>query len=106
MNMAKKIKVNVFDDLRESLQDAIAFERGEKIDLRILELPEPPLQLRGRDIRNIRQSLKATQVVFATYLNVSPNTVRSWEQGTRRPQGADLKLLSIVRKNPKALLGA
>jgi putative transcriptional regulator len=50
--------------------------------------------------------MKATQVVFATYLNVSPNTVRSWEQGTRRPQGADLKLLAIVRKNPKALLEA
>jgi putative transcriptional regulator len=104
--MAKKIKVNVFDDLRGSLQEAIAFERGEQVDLRVVELPDPPRKLRARDIRNIRQSLKATQVVFASYLNVSPNTVRSWEQGTRRPQGADLRLLAIVRKNPKALLEA
>lgn len=104
--MAKKIKVNVVDDLRGSLQDAIAFERGERVDLRVVELPDPPRKLRARDIRHIRQSLKATQVVFATYLNVSPNTVRSWEQGTRRPQGADLKLLAMARKNPKALLEA
>ncbi len=104
--MAKKIKVNVFDDLRGSLQEAIAFERGEQVDLRVAELPDPPRKLRAGDIRNIRRSLNATQVVFATYLNVSPNTVRSWEQGTRRPHGADLRLLSIARKNPKALLEA
>jgi len=104
--MAKKVKVNVFDDLRGSLQDAVAFERGERIDLRVVELPDPPRKLRARDIRNIRQSMNVTQVVFATYLNVSPNTVRSWEQGTRRPQGAERKLLAILRKNPKALLEA
>lgn len=104
--MAKKIKVNVFDDLRGSLQDAVAFERGEQVNLGVVELPDPARKLRARDIRNISQLMKATQVVFAAYLNVIPNTVRSWEQGTRRPQGADLKLLAIVRKNPKARLEA
>jgi DNA-binding transcriptional regulator YiaG len=44
--------------------------------------------------------------IFATYLNVSPNAVRSWEQGTRRPRQAALKLLVIAKKNPKALLVA
>jgi DNA-binding transcriptional regulator YiaG len=34
----------------------------------------------------------------------SPNAVRSWEQGTRRPRQAALKLLMIAKKNPKALL--
>jgi putative transcriptional regulator len=102
--MAKKIKV--FDDLRESLQDALAFEQGRKINLRVTELPPRPPKLRPRDIRDIRLSLNASQVLFATFLNVSPNTIRSWEQGTRRPQGADLKLLSIAKKNPQALLRA
>lgn len=104
--MAKKAKVKIFEDLRESLRDALAYERGEKIDLRAVELPAPPRRMTGRQIRGIRTSLGATQVVFATYLNVSANTVRSWEQGTRKPHGADLKLLAIVRKNPKALLEA
>ena len=62
--MAKKVKVNVFDDLRGSLQDAVAFERGERIDLRVVELPDPPRKLRARDIRNIRQSMNVTQVIF------------------------------------------
>lgn len=52
--MAKKIKVNVFDDLRGSLQDAVAFERGERVGLRVVELPDPPRKLRGRDISDIR----------------------------------------------------
>jgi putative transcriptional regulator len=104
--MTKKIKIKVFDDLRESLQDALAFEQGRRTDLRVTELPPPPRKLRPRDIRAIRHSLNASQVLFARFLNVSPNTIRSWEQGTRRPQGADLKLLAIARKDPRALLRA
>ncbi len=102
--MAKQIKVNVFDDLRESLQDAAAFERGKTVNLRVSKLPRPPRRLRPREIRKIRHGLNASQVIFASYLNVSPNTIRSWEQGTRRPQGADLKLLAIAMRDPKALL--
>ena len=104
--MAKEIKVKVFDELRESLRGALGFERGEAIDLRVTELPSAPPKMRPRDIREIRRLLNASQVLFARFLNVSKKTVRSWEQGTRRPQGADLKLLSIAKKNPQALLGA
>lgn len=102
----KKRKVKVFDDLRESLQGALAFERGEAVDLRVTEMPSAPGKMRPNDIRKIRHSLNASQVLFARFLNVSPNTIRSWEQGTRRPRGADLKLLSIAKKNPQALLSA
>ncbi|MGH9774874.1 MAG: helix-turn-helix domain-containing protein [Candidatus Acidiferrales bacterium] len=102
--MAKRTKVAVFDDLRDSLRDALAFERGRAVDLRVTKLPSPPRRVHPREIRQIRQSLNASQVLFAAFLNVSPNTVRSWEQGTRRPHGADLKLLAIARRNPQALL--
>jgi len=105
--MAKKIKLNIFDDLRNSLQDAIAYENGDRtLDLRVVELPDPPKRLKPTEIRQIRIGLKATQVIFATYLNVRPNTIRSWEQGTRKPRGADLKLLDIAKTNPRALLRA
>jgi putative transcriptional regulator len=104
--MAKKLKRRVFDDLRECLQDALALEQGRDVNLRVTELPPRPPKLRPRDIRDIRLSLNASQVLFATFLNVSANTIRSWEQGTRRPQGADRKLLSIAKKNPQALLRA
>jgi hypothetical protein len=38
----------------------------------------------------------------STYLNVSPNAVRSWEQGTLCPRQAALELLAIAKQNPKA----
>lgn len=104
--MAKKIKVNIFGDMRQALQDAAAFERGEPVDLRVTRLPARPKQVSPKEIRRIRQSLQASQILFASYLNVSPNAVRSWEQGTRRPRQAALKLLLIAKKNPKALLVA
>lgn len=106
MSMAKKIKVNIFDDMREALRDAAAYERGESVNLRVTRIPAPPRPISAREVRQIRQALNASQALFATYLNVSPNAVRSWEQGTRRPRQAALKLLSIARKNPKALLVA
>ena len=102
--MAKKTKVNIFEDMRESMRDALAFERGEALNLRVTKLPAPPQAISPREIRRIRRSLHASQTLFADYLNVSPNAVRSWEQGVRRPQHATLKLLTIVKKNPKVLL--
>jgi len=104
--MAKKIKVNIFDDLKVALQDAATYERGESLNLRVTRIPTRLKPISARDVRRIRRTLNASQALFATYLNVSPNAVRSWEQGTRRPRQAALKLLAIARKNPKALLVA
>jgi putative transcriptional regulator len=102
--MGKKIKVNIFEEMRETLQDVAAYERGEAVNLRVTHIPTRPKQISAKEVRRIRRALNASQVLFATYLNVSPNAVRSWEQGTRRPRQAALKLLVIAKKNPKALL--
>lgn len=47
-------------------------------------------------IRCIRERNKASQAVFAAYLNTSVSTVQKWEQGEKRPHGPSLKLLSLV----------
>ena len=104
--MGRKIKVNIFEDMKRALQDAAAYERGEAVNLRITRIPLRPKKISPREIRRIRQALQASQPLFALYLNVSTNAVRSWEQGTRRPRQAALKLLMIAKKNPKALLVA
>jgi DNA-binding transcriptional regulator YiaG len=104
--MAKKIKVNIFDDMREALEGVAGYERGEAVNLRVTRISPRPKEISSREIRRIRRALKASHPLFATYLNVSTNAVRSWEQGTRRPRQAALKLLVIARKNPKALLVA
>jgi DNA-binding transcriptional regulator YiaG len=104
--MPRKVKVNVFDDMRAALQDAAACERGQALNLRVTRVPSRLKPISAREIRRIRLALNASQPLFAAYLNVSANAVRSWEQGTRRPRQAALKLLAIARKTPKALLVA
>ncbi len=58
----------------------------------------PPVKkLTARQIRSLRISYKLSQPVFAAYLNISPSTVRQWENGDKEPSGPSLKLLNIVR---------
>ncbi len=102
--MAKRKKVKVFAELASALADSLRYEHGAKVDLRVTELPVPPRKFKPREIREIRRSLKASQARFARFLNVSTNTVESWEQGTRQPQHAALKLLAIARRRPSVLL--
>lgn len=55
-------------------------------------------------IKKLRLRFKASQAVFAAYLNTSPSTVQKWEQGQKHPNGPSLKLLNIVdRKGLEAL---
>ena len=104
--MAKKIKVNIFDDMKEALRGVAGYERGEAVNLRVTRIPSRPKEMSPQEIRRIRRALKASQPLFATYLNVSTNAVRSWEQGVRKPQNPVLRLLDIARRNPQALLRA
>ena len=84
---------------------AASSEKNEtRLDLRSVEIPPRPKPLKPADIRSLRESLNASQALFARLLNVSSNAVESWEQGIREPRQATLKLLYIARKNPNALL--
>lgn len=49
-------------------------------------------------IKQIRLDNKASQGVFAAYLNTSKSTVQKWEQGQKKPNGPSLKLLNLVAK--------
>ncbi len=97
-------KVRIFPQLKEALEEAIAFEQGRSVGLRVTQMPPPPKDLRPKEIRAIRKSLGMSQAQFARLINVSSNTVESWEQGARRPREATLKLLTIAKRQPEALL--
>jgi putative transcriptional regulator len=103
--MAKR-KVRIFKEMKESLGEALAFEKGAALNLRVTEIPCPPARIDPSEIKRIRVSLLASQPRFALLLNVSTKAVQSWEQGTRRPRAAALKLLAMARKNPRVLLEA
>ncbi len=59
--------------------------------------PVKPLQ--PEEIRALRLRERASQAVFARHLNVTTGLVSQWERGEKHPQGASLKLLSLVAKN-------
>ena len=54
--------------------------------------PLPPKQIRA-----IREQERVSQAVFARHLNVTTGLVSQWERGEKKPAGASLKLLTLVR---------
>ena len=46
---------------------------------------------------NRAQKEALSQAAFAIYLNISKNQVSEWERGIKKPSGAALKLLSLVK---------
>ena len=73
---------------------AINGERMADYDKSCLVQPNP---LNGDEIRQMRQKEHLTQAAFADILNVSKNNISAWERNVRKPQGAALKLLTIVK---------
>ncbi len=75
------------------------------------ELEQTTLRMLGRDalpkvaplspaeIVKVRQRAGVSQAVLAGFLNVGTTTVSQWERGTRRPTGAALKLLHVVKRS-------
>jgi DNA-binding transcriptional regulator YiaG len=106
MAMGKKNKKDKKRNKRkdESQTVAASEKSGIKLDLRSVEIPPRPKPMKGSDIRALRESLNASQALFARLLNVSSNAVESWEQGVRQPRQATLKLLHVARKSPDVLL--
>lgn len=106
----KELKMNnmkkeLFDRLLESANQALEHAEGKR-ELRTTVLPRPPAVMSDKEIYALREQLNVSQAVFARCLNVSIQTVQKWEQGAGKPSGAALKLLSIVRRQPKILLEA
>ena len=94
-------------DLVESAREMLETIRaGRAGDLRktTLELPEPVHKIKPVEVRHIRETLGASQAVFARLLNVPKGTAIAWESGARRPSGAALKLLEIARRHPEMLV--
>ena len=59
-------------------------------------------------IKRIRENNGVSQAVFAAYLNTGVETVRKWEareQTRKRPNGAAMKLISMVDSYGIEILG-
>jgi putative transcriptional regulator len=95
-----------FRELEQSLNQALAHSRGEQGEWKEKKLvaPPPPRSRSSANIVRLRRRLNCSQSMFARLLNVSTKTVQAWEQGTRKPSDAALKLLAVAEKHPETLL--
>ena len=57
---------------------------------------KPTPKLSSGKIQKIRKMVNVSQPVFAKFLNVSPSTIKKWENGEKHPNGASLRLLQLV----------
>ncbi len=90
----------VVKDLNKSgLVDTITMKNIEKLCLPEIQEYTP------EKIVHIRKNNKLSQTALASVFNVSPSTVRQWEQGVKKPAGASMKLLSLIeQKGVEALI--
>ena len=93
---------SVFGQIKAGLEDSIAYSRG-RLSLVTTEPPPPPPELSRAQIAALRKRLKMSQAFFAAVLNVSAKAVQSWEQGTRRPSDAALRMLQVIGRQPSVV---
>ncbi len=111
--MAKRDERDFGEMLIQGMREALAISRGEmepaRVSRRALSAREaeapPPSEYDAADIRRIRERMGLSQPVFGQMLNVSVDTVKAWERGTRQAAGPSLRLLEVAENHPEVLLG-
>lgn len=55
------------------------------------------------EVSQVRQKTGLSQSQFAKSLGISVNTLKSWEQGQRKPSGAAATLMKLLDKHPSLM---
>lgn len=99
--MTKQYRSPVMASIHETAEGLRAAGVMDKQTMRRFDeaclTPVRPLQ--PTEIRALRERENASQAVFARYLNVTTSLISQWERGEKHPQGASLKLLSLVARH-------
>ena len=83
----------LFDDLKQGLQEAIAYEKGQGTARIKTYTIAPVKEYSSAEIRDIRMKAGMTQSV---YMGVSKKTVEAWEGGRTHPSGPAFRLLEML----------
>ena len=100
--MKNSVKKAIGNTVQELIDSGIKTSFTEK-ELNALGVKIPKVTLTTYQIKEIRDNLKLSQTVFAKLLNVSPSSIRQWEQGKRQPTGATKVLLDLLKRSPHVL---
>ena len=88
-----------FEELMRGLDDVEYFLSGEKEGFKV-HVPEKV------DVKSIRNKLRMTQARFSDVFGFSLDAIKHWEGGRRTPEAPARTLLTVIDKNPAAVLTA
>jgi putative transcriptional regulator len=91
------MKQELYEELLGSIRQGAKIIKGERKPSRFFKWSDP-------NVVQIRKSYGLSQKKFASLLGISLATLRNWEQGRRKPEGAARVLLFVAAKHPEAIL--
>jgi putative transcriptional regulator len=100
--MRNSIKKAIGNTIEDMLNAGLGTSFSEK-ELKDFNVKIPDIDISSTQIKEIRKKTHLSQSVFAKLLNVSPSSVRQWEQGKRRPTGSTKVLLDLMKRKPHIL---
>ena len=89
----------MFNDLMTALDEVDAFLAGKTAGYKVT-LPAEV------DVKGIRKRLKMTQARFSDTFGFSLDAVKHWEGGRRTPESSARAFLTVIAKNPTAVIAA
>lgn len=90
----------VADELMAGLREAIDDVEGRYVGgLRVWEIPPG-------EIKRARERLALSQSEFADRFGFSVRNLQKWEQGAARPSGAARAFLTVIAREPRAVMRA
>ena len=90
--------VKALEELADDLEAGAPIE--SKYTVRTVRVIPKPSTYTPDRVRAVRELVGASQEVFAQLLAVSPMTIRSWEQGLRRPSPIARRFLDEIEMAP------
>ena len=91
--------VSAFEEAIASMRTGEPLERH--FTVRTYKAEFTPRDYGPDDVRRVRGLLGLSQVLFARFLGVDANTVRSWEQGTRPPSAIARRFMDEIEADPE-----
>ncbi|MFN3543997.1 MAG: helix-turn-helix domain-containing protein [Thiobacillus sp.] len=91
--------MSAFQSIKQGLTEAVGHAKGKQTGVREYQ----PYEV---DVAALRKRLGLTQEQFAARFGFSVATLRHWERGDRKPQGAALVLLNLIDREPEAVMRA
>jgi putative transcriptional regulator len=89
----------MFEELMTGLDEVGTFLAGEKTGYKV-SVPSDV------DVKAIRKRLNMTQSRFSDTFGFSLDAVKHWEGGRRTPESSARAFLTVIAKNPSAVIAA